>query len=219
MPNVPVIPGVTFTDAYNYSTSNDLTSAGNRARVGGSGFTVFAWNEEVVSFCRQVSHQSPQPVAQGVVPIHPLDSPYPVQLVTPQALTMGTLVLELYELYGENVWTRLSTTNAPFATPSSGGPVDLAGLFQAVANAPAPIHIYKIISPPLIAGKPMAAYTEEYHNVVISAFNQGETIEVGTMEVLKQLTVNYTHITQGGRNPLLDNSTQVSGNPPPGASR
>jgi hypothetical protein len=49
----------------------------------------------------------------------------------------------------------------------------------------------------------MDPYTEEYHNCVVSMVTDGETIEVGTMEVLKQMVVNYTHLTRGGRNDLL----------------
>lgn len=187
-----------------------------RARVGGSGFTVFWWEDKPILYARQISHQSPAPVGPGTVPIHPMDTPYPVELVTPQATSMGTLTLELYELYGSNVWERLASylNTSPGNGGSASGPVDLAGIFDNVARRGQPISIVKYIKPPqrTSSGATGAAnppgngrnyYTEEYKNCVISQLQDGETIEVGTMEVLKQIVVNYTHIERGGRNHLL----------------
>lgn len=179
--------------------TNDLTGRRNRARVGGSGFTVFAWMNQPILFARQISHQSPVPVGAGTTPIHPMDAPYPVELVTPMAATMGTLTLELYELYGSNVWERLSGLSGTGAD----GPVDIVGIFKAVSNMSQPVTVFKYIRSPSIRGTPFATYTEEYHNCVISQVMDGETIEVGTMEIIKQMVVNYTHITRGGRNDVL----------------
>ncbi len=99
------------------------------------------------------------------------------------------------------------------------GPVDIANIFRAMANTPTPVHIYKFIRPPSIRGTKMDPYSEEYHNIVVSTVTDGETIEVGTMEVLKQITVNYTHLTRGGANQLLNTKqtlgTRNSGENPP----
>lgn len=178
---------------------NELSGRRNRARVGGSGFTVFAWQNKPILFARQISHQSPTPVGPGTVPIHPMDTPYPVELITPMAATMGQITLELYELYGSNVWEQLKGLGGN----NGKGPVDIVGIFKAVANMADPIRIFKYIRPPSIRGKRMTPYTEEYHNCVVSQVMDGETIEVGTMEVLKQMVINYTHITRGGRNDVL----------------
>ena len=178
---------------------NELTGRRNRARVGGSGFTVFAWENKPILFARQVSHQSPAPVGPGTVPIHPMDTPYPVELITPMAATMGTITLELYELYGSQVWERLRG----LGDRNGKGPVDIVGIFKQVANLNKPVRIFKYIRPPSIRGRRMTPYTEEYHNCVVSQVMDGETIEVGTMEVLKQMVINYTHITRGGRNDVL----------------
>lgn len=202
-----------YTNTYNKS-NNLIAGKSQRARVGGSGFTVFTWQGNPISFARQISHQSPAPVGTGTVPIHPLDSPYPEQLITAQAITMGTLVLELYELYGANVWERLAglggNNTANGTNADSTHIVDLANIFKAVANDN-PIHIYRIIQPPNFGfSKGFPAYTQEFHNCVVSTLDDGETIEVGTMEVLKRITVNYTHITQGGQNSLLSDSTSYT---------
>lgn len=191
--------------------TNDLANAGNRARVAGSTFTVFTWQNNPITFARQISYQSAAPVGPGTVPIHPMDSPYPVELITPMATTMGTIVLELYELYGQYVWQRLFYLGGQSDIHGGEVPVDLANIFQAVANSDRPIHIYRVIRPPRLRGKTLSPYTEEFHNCVVSSLDDGETIEIGTMEVLKRLTVNYTHITRGGQNTLLKTATGLPG--------
>jgi hypothetical protein len=186
--------------------AGDLKGAQNRVRVGGSGFTVFTWDNKPILFAQQIAHQSPQPVGQGIAAIHPMDEPYPVELITPQAAGMGILTLDLYELYGAQVWERLASYLGGDAktTGTGKGPVDIVGIFQAVANTPNPIRIVKYVKPPQIRGKVMKPYTEEYHNCVISQIADGERIEVGTLEVIKQITVNYTYMTRGNENPVVD---------------
>src|SRR3954462_4057207 len=107
--------------------AGDLNGVRNRARVAGSGFTAFLWDNKPILFARQISHQSPTPVGPGTVPIHPMDEPYPVELITPLAASMGTITLELYDLYGSKVWERLATYLGKRVTSESStptGPVD-----------------------------------------------------------------------------------------------
>jgi hypothetical protein len=182
-----------------------MALARNRVRVGGSGFTVFTWDGKPIAFAQQISHTSPQGVGTGPVAIHPMDEPYPVQVVTPAAAGMGTLVLRLFELYGQQVWERLgaefgvqgtnveryfnqATDSAPLA-----GAIDLVDIFIRIAEQDTPIGIVKYIKPPKLRGQQMAPYTEEYHNCVITNVADGE------MEVTKDITVAYTHMTRGGR--------------------
>jgi hypothetical protein len=183
------------------------TGIRNRVRVGGSGFTVFTWQSQPIGFARQIGHTSPAPVGPGPVAIHPMDEPYPVQVITPGAAGMGTLTLELYELYGGKVWDRLGAkvgvqANQEQVVQDNGtlqGAVDLVDIFIQVAAIPGEIQVVKYIRPPTLKGRTMLPYTEEYHNCVITNVIDGETIEVGTMEVLKTVTVGYTHMTRGGR--------------------
>lgn len=161
-----------------------------RFRVGGSGFTVFVWDNNPIVSARQIVHQSPQPVGPGPVPIHPLDKARPLEIVTPRAVGMGTMVLEFYEVYGEKVWENLKT----FARGQAGRDIrDLADIFRVVSDTAKPIDLVKVVRPP--KGSNIAPYYEQYHNCVITNFADGETIEVGTMEILKQVTVAYTQIT------------------------
>lgn len=160
--------------------------AQRRARLGGSGFTIFVWDNKPIGFASQIAHTSPTPVGPGPTPIHPLDEPYPVEVLTPAAQNIGTLVLELYELYNMKVWDQLSTI---------AGSVDLVNIFIKVAARSTPIDLVKIIRPPTLAGTTRPAYSERYHNVVVTNVEDGETIEVGTMAITKRITVAYTYMT------------------------
>jgi hypothetical protein len=181
--------------------TNQLVGSTDRARIAGSGFTVFTWANSPILYARQVSHQSPQPVGPGPVSIHPMDTPYPVEIITPQAASAGTITLDLYELFGSQVWERL----AGLGKATGDGPVDIVGIYKAIANTAKPIRVFKYVKPPSIRGRQMRPYTEEYHNVIVASVEDGETIEVGTMEVLKQVQLQYTHMTRGGRNNVLNN--------------
>lgn len=175
----------------------------NRVRVAGSGFTVFHFNGNALAFCKQVAHTSPSPVAQPV-PIQPMDSRYPLQIITPAAAGMGTVVLDMYELYGQQVWERLGTRDATLtgatdsATSIFDGAIDIVDVFVRQAAAANPIQVIKYINPPQLRAKKLQSYTEEYHNVIVSNIIDGEQIEVGTMDIIKQITLNYTHMTRGG---------------------
>lgn len=181
-----------------------------RYRVGGSGYTVFTWNGTIVGSARQTTHTSPTAVGPGPTPIHPLDVSRPVEIITPAAISMGELQLEIYELYGKTVWHDLSTIS---------GSVDLAVIFKKVADSGNGITLSKFIYPPAgntgdAASEGLTNFSvgsggeapsrggkhteEQYHNVVITNVLDGETIEIGTMEVMKRVEVAYTHMTRAG---------------------
>lgn len=182
----------------------------NLTRVGGSGFTIFTFKGAPIAFAQQVSHTSPQPVGPGAVPIQPMDEPYPLQVITPAAAGMGSLTLNLYELYYSKVWERLGVTDNQVTNNSSGtggffdGANDIVDVFirQAAAD-PASLNVVKIIRPPALAGEGDIStggdpYWEIYHNCVITNVVDGEEISIGTMEVLKQITLGYTNVTRKG---------------------
>lgn len=185
----------------------------NRARVAGSGFTIFSFMNQPLAFCQQVSHTSPRPVGSGAVAIHPMDEPYPVQIITPAAAGIGGMTINIFELYNAKVWDRLgaevgataalplgsnqNTTN--FGQSILSGAVDIADIFVRVAEQrPEDITVKKFIRPPKIAGVTGTPYHEIYHNVVITDVRDNETVEVGTMEVIKQIDIAYTHVTRPG---------------------
>ncbi len=199
----------------------------NRVRVGGSGFTLFTFGGQPITFCQQVAHTSPQPVGQGASAIQPMDEPYPVEIITPAAAGMGQLVLNMFELFGSGglaskTWDRLglSTGGGPFAGGTTdnntsiylpnqtyaknqhgifSGAVDIVDIFIRQATArPDAMQIVKYIRP-LSAGGKADTYTEEYQGCVITNVTDGEQIEVGTLEVIKQITVAYRYLTRDSK--------------------
>lgn len=185
----------------------------NRVRVGGSGFTLLTFQSQPVAFAQQVAHTSPQPVGGGAVAIHPLDEPYPVQVITPAAAGMGSITLNLYEIYNEKVWDRLGARIGDAGNPFGGqdsseldltegsifrGAHDIADVFVRQAAEPKELKVVKYIRPPKLRGIEGQPYSEEYHGCVITNIVDGETIEIGTMEVIKQVTIAYRFLTRNG---------------------
>lgn len=157
-----------------------------------------------------------------------MDEPYPVQIITPAAVGAGQLVLNMFELFGSGgaaskVWSRLggdisgagkegqtpfgSASNA-FETASTqivtgaNGPfanaIDLVDIYITQARIdPSRLQIVKYIRP-LGAGGANTIYSEEYHGCVITNVVDGEQVEVGTLEIIKQVTIAYRYATING---------------------
>lgn len=195
----------------------------SRVRIAGAGFTLFMFNGQPIAFCQQVQHTSPRPIAQPSF-IQPMDEPYVTEILVPPAAGPGTLVLQLYELFGSSgkaskVWDRLggSVGNGgatPFGvsdpsnswanlTPAFGsfaGAVDIVDIFIAQAQlTPDKMQVTKIVRP-LSAGDQAKAYTEDYIGCMITDVADGETVQVGTAELTKQITVTYRYLQRDGKN-------------------
>ena len=189
------------------ATPNTLT---NRVRVGGSGFTVLTFDNKPIVFAQQVAHNPPQAVGAGFSAIHPMDEPYPVEVITAAAAGMGQLVLNLYELYGSKVWDRLgASVGSGLTNPFGGGNVnstsqnitigsdapfaganDIVDVFITQARTyPQGLSVVKYIRP--IVGTP---YSDQYHGCVITNVVDGEQIDIGTLEVVKQITISYRYM-------------------------
>jgi hypothetical protein len=136
----------------------------------------------------------------GLVAVHPMDEPYPVQVLTPAASGMGSLTLNLYELYNQKVWDRLAANvngkpTSPFGGVDSNnintsgglfdGAVDLVDVIIRQAEYAHELYVTKFIRPPEIGGRAGKPYAEQYHGCVITNITDGETVEVGTMEIVK----------------------------------
>lgn len=156
-----------------------------RARVGGSGFTTFNWQDgnsvQLLGVAESVTVNPVQPVAQPVS-IQPINAQRPIEIITPGAHTNGTITLTLTELYGESVWQRISTL------ARSQDIVDIMRTLNAINS---PIQVQKVIKP---GHAPDTRYTETFFGVVVASVeDNGETIEIGTMNIPKQMTLWYTH--------------------------
>lgn len=169
-------------------------------RVLGSGFTAFHWQGKLIGKAFQISHTSPQPVAQPVA-IQPLDARYPLQIITPAAITAGTLTLQRYETYNGKIWDDLmriiDNTNTSINTNRLTTYNDLAEVFIRLANIGKGISATKLIFPPNKVQKTKSQYyADTYHNCVITDIRDDEQVQIGSMESVKVLTIQYTHSTR-----------------------
>ncbi len=171
-------------------------------RTGGSGFTVFWWDGHPIGFAQAVGHTAPQPVAAPIA-AQPMDQQYPMQIITPAAQGPGTLQLEMFELFNEKIWDTLmlvTDTNTRSQDGFQAGSIyhDLTQIFLRLAAIGRPISCYKLIYPPYVGvrgGNPNAKpiYADQYFNCAITDIRDDERIEIGTITVIKNLTIQYTY--------------------------
>lgn len=161
--------------------------ANPRARVGGAGFTVFQWKDDVgtniIGYAENVTVNPVTPVAQPEV-IQPLNAQRPLEIITSGAQTNGTITLTLVELYNAAIWQRMA------ALANSQDIVDIMRTLAAQQNG---VTVTKVIRPGYVpAGT--ADYTETFFNVIVASVeDNGENITIQTMSVQKQMTLWYTH--------------------------
>ena len=158
-----------------------------RARLGGSGFTVFQWKDDtgtnLIGYAESVTVNPVTPVAQPEV-IQPLNAQRPLEIVTPAAHTNGTITLTLTELENQAVWQRMA------ALANSQDIVDIMRTLAAQQNG---VTVTKTVQPRTTAPG-TGTYSETFFNVVVASVeDNGETIDVRTMSVQKQMTLWYTH--------------------------
>lgn len=156
-----------------------------RARLGGSGFTVFQWKDgagtHIIGYADSVTVNPVQPVAQPEV-IQPLNAQRPLEIMTPAAHTNGTITLTLTELEGEAVWQRMAALS---------GSQDIVDIMRTLAAQSNGVTVTKTIQRRGVNPQP---YSETFFNVVVASVeDQGETIDVRTMAVPKSMTLWYTH--------------------------
>ncbi len=190
------------------SNPNTLDNIPKAFRVGGSGFTAFHWMNHVIGFAQTISHTSPQPVAQPVA-IQPLDQARPIQIIVPAAIGAGTLQVQLFELYNRKIWDQIMriTDDKSVGLGTAGSLTqynDLAEIFLRLAAVEKPISCTKIVYPPNTGVFPGAqkirAYADTYHGCVITDVRDDEQIDIGTMEVIKNLTIQYTKMVRHVQN-------------------
>src|SRR5574340_1583634 len=183
--------------------TNNLDTLPQRFRVGGSGFTAFQWMGHVIGFAQSVEHTAPQPVAPPS-PVQPLDQQYPMQILVPAAIGAGTLRVQMFEMYNRKIWDRIMKITDVVNTSTAGArPVynDLSEIFLRLSALPGKgIYCTKIVYPPGpgVRGGPNAQshYADIYHNCMVTDIRDDEVIEIGTMEVIKNMTIMYTNVTR-----------------------
>jgi len=182
-------------------------------RTGGSGFTAFTWMGHVIGFAETVGHTSPTPVAQPKA-IQPLDQQYPMQIIVPAAVGPGTLQVQLFEMYNKKIWDQImliTDTKDPGreGVPSKGIYNDLSEIFLRLSALSKGVVCAKLVYPPNtgVRGSPTSSgfsslnqtnthYADVFHNCIITDIRDDETIRIETMEVVKNLTIQYTYSTR-----------------------
>ena len=157
-----------------------------QVRVLGSNFTVFRYRGRPIAFLENVQDSG---VVAGDVPgggqpfewIHPLDAPHPVEIATSRVLGGGTLVASIRELWNAAVWEQLA---------GLAGTSNITEIYARMAQDPQSVTCQMIIRPP--NGRPRG---HTYHNCLVAAIEDGETITVGALSVAKRITLAYTHKT------------------------
>ena len=179
---------------------NAAASSGPKLfRVGGSGFTAFHWQHKVIGFAQTIGHQSPQPVAPPVA-IQPMDQQHPLEIITPAAVGPGTLQIQIYEMYNQKVWDeimRVTDVSFPQSIQTNRQQFynDLSEVFIRLSNIGKGITCTKVIYPPnkVQTGVKNQFYADNYYNCKITDIRDDEQIDIGSMEIIKNMTVQYTH--------------------------
>jgi len=189
------------------ATANDFSRqalGGRNFRVGGSGFTAFHWENRPIAFARNLVVQSAQPVAPPSA-IQPLDAPYPLEIITPAAVGPISLQVQAFELYRNKVWDDIMRTTD---SAHAGGVnrlstyKDLREVFVRLSNVGRGVQVTKYVFPPnkIQNGLRNQYYAETYSNVRIVDIRDDENIEIGTMEMIKSISMLATRSNRVSHN-------------------
>lgn len=153
--------------------------AQSRVRIGGSGYTVMTWRGNTLAYLQGITDQAPQAVARAEE-VQPIDEPHPLEIVTAQAVTGGTLSLRFFELWNAPVWASL---------PGLEGTNTLLDVLRRQLSL-GEITCQKVIK------NPNGAYrVRVYHGCVIEDIDENESVDIGRMTLPKTIRMRYTHVT------------------------
>lgn len=144
-------------------------------RVGG-GYTAFIYNGQPLIYAQTISETGPQPVQQPQ-PIQPLDSPYPIEIALPIALSAGQLQITFLEQWNAEVWAQLGDN---FSTAS-----DLLDVFKAQL-AQGEVSCIKVINKPDGTQRKIV-----YQGCVVYNVQIDEQVNIGSMTIPKTITIMY----------------------------
>lgn len=172
-------------------------------RVGGSGYTVLHWKGSPLLYCRTLTETPPRLVGGGTADIQGIDDYAPREIVFARAAGSGSMTLEVFEKWEREVWEHLSDDWRGVGIDNIGAADDdndrdkprdtIVDLMKKSARDGS-VSCFKIIKPP---GRNRKRRKVVYHGAVITDFSMADPpITVGTMEVIKTITVSYTHSTR-----------------------
>lgn len=181
-----------------------------RVPGGGNTYLKMGLGEGVnVEFLAEFRDQPGQPVGRAT-PIHPIGSPYPIEIATPYAQGAGQITVTVWSTWGKDGWVsafmRRSATGeltdnqdskSPWANyvstynkDSSHEPVDLREVLEAQRKNDLPFVVEKIE-----LGKNGApARSKKYQNCVITDIDASDQVTNERMEQRVSITIMYTNI-------------------------
>ena len=152
-----------------------------KTRLVGSGFTSFTYQGQAIAFLDEIHDSGQQPIRQYEA-VTPLDAPYPVEFALPRVRAEGTLQLVIRELWNQPVWWALSGLT---------GTYNVVDVYNAIANDPNPIVATTVIRVP--GTNNWRGWT--YHNCVVTAIDDREAVQIGTLTFPRNLTLVYAYKT------------------------
>lgn len=152
-----------------------------QTRLVGSGFTTFTFNGKTIAFLDEVHDSGQQPIRQYEA-VTPLDAPYPVEFALPRVRAEGTLQLVVRELWNQPVWWALNGLT---------GSWNVVDVYNMMANTKTPILATTTIKSP--TSSTWRGWT--YHNCVVTAIDDREAVQIGTLTFPRNLSLIYAYKT------------------------
>jgi hypothetical protein len=152
-------------------------------RVVGSNFTTFNYNNMPLLWLDSVKISGQAVVGGqqggGYETVTPLGSPYVQEVVTGRILGPGRITCTVREAWNAPAWQQLT---------GLAGTNDLAAVFAAMATT-GNISCTMIIKPP----GSTTWRGQVYNNCTVVGINDGETIDIGTLSINRDIEILYTN--------------------------
>ena len=152
-----------------------------QTRLVGSGFTTFSYQSKAIAFLDEIHDSGQQPIRQYEA-VTPLDAGYPVEFALPRVRAEGTLQLVVRELWNQYVWWALSGLTNTY---------NIVDVYNAMANQKTPIVCTTTIKIP--GTTKYRGWT--YHNCVVTAIDDREAVQIGTLTFPRNLSLIYAYKT------------------------
>lgn len=159
------------------------------SRVVGSGFTTLAFNGKTIALLDSF-RDSGQPVAFGPETVYSIGNGFPDEIVTSRVVGPGTLDCTIREVWHEPIWKYLlGLGGVDKATAAAMN--NIVDAYRAMDALPE-LTAQMIIQNPNKGGGHRG---KVYHNLTITALDDGETVTVGALSVARTVTFMYTKAT------------------------
>lgn len=162
-----------------------------------------------VEFLARFNDQ-PGPTVGRATPIHPIGSPYPIEIATPYAQGVGTITITVWSTWGKDGWvsafmrrngagelTDAQDSKSPWANYESRfnkddphAPVDLREVLEAQRKNSQPLVVEKIE----LGKNGRVARCKSYQNCVITDIDARDDVSIEKMEQQVTITIQYTNV-------------------------